>query len=68
MPFAHLHRILSISLWVIALHCIRDHGGADHLIHLAGYCDFSNNPHPEYEMTNIGGTKKVLQPEKLVGI
>jgi nucleoside-diphosphate-sugar epimerase len=39
---------------------IRDKGGADFLLHLAAFFDFSNEPNPEYERSNILGTKLVL--------
>ncbi len=40
---------------------IREKGGADFLIHLAGYYDFTNKNHPEYLRTNINGTKLILK-------
>lgn len=39
-------------------------GGADYLIHLAAYYDFVNEYHPEYELTNINGTKHILELSK----
>ena len=36
-------------------------GGVDIVIHLAGYYDFEYNDNPEYERTNINGTRNVLQ-------
>lgn len=39
-------------------------GGADYLIHLAAYYDFVNEYHPDYELTNIKGTKQVLELSK----
>lgn len=39
-------------------------GGADYLIHLAAYYDFVNEFHPEYELTNINGTKHILELSK----
>ena len=35
-------------------------GGADYFIHLAGYYDFGNEPNPEYDRTNVNGTKNIL--------
>ena len=49
-------------------HCINDHGGADYIIHLAGYYDFDISPNPEYERTNVIGTRRVLNLGKLLGI
>ena len=39
-------------------------GGADYLIHLAAYYDFVNEYHPDYELTNINGTRNVLELSK----
>jgi nucleoside-diphosphate-sugar epimerase len=39
-------------------------GGADYLIHLAAYYDFVNEYHPEYELTNINGTKNIIELSK----
>ncbi len=40
---------------------IAKNGGADFLIHLAGYYDFENTEHPEFERTNVNGTRLVLE-------
>ena len=47
--------------------CIKDHGGADYVLHLAGYYDFSNTENPEYERTNVKGTKNVSKLAQLIG-
>ncbi|NOG43753.1 MAG: NAD(P)-dependent oxidoreductase [Calditrichaeota bacterium] len=39
---------------------IAKNGGADFVLHLAGYYDFDNEEHPEFERTNINGTKYIL--------
>jgi nucleoside-diphosphate-sugar epimerase len=39
-------------------------GGADYLIHLAAYYDFVNEYHPDYELTNINGTRHILELSK----
>lgn len=39
-----------------AIDSVRQWGGADYVIHLAGYYDFSYDNHPEYERTNVLGT------------
>jgi nucleoside-diphosphate-sugar epimerase len=39
-------------------------GGADYLIHLAAYYDFVNEYHPDYELTNINGTRNILDLSK----
>lgn len=40
---------------------IRQAGGAQALLHLAAYYDFTGDPHPEYERTNVHGTEVVLE-------
>jgi len=52
---------------------IKNKGQVDFVIHLAGYYDFGNEPHPEYERTNVQGTRLMLEHSKklallLVGI
>ncbi len=36
-------------------------GGADVVVHLAGYYDYEYDDNPEYERTNVRGTKNVLE-------
>ncbi len=36
-------------------------GGADFLVHLAGYYDFTNKKNKEYLRTNVNGTKYILK-------
>lgn len=48
--------------------CIMESGGADYIVHLAGYYDFNISPNPEYERTNVTGTRFVLQLGELLGI
>ncbi|MCP4901743.1 MAG: NAD(P)-dependent oxidoreductase [bacterium] len=40
---------------------IRERGGADLLLHLAAYYDFTGEDNPEYLRTNINGTRNVLE-------
>lgn len=40
---------------------IREMGGADLLLHLAAYYDFTGEDHPEYMRTNVMGTRNVLE-------
>jgi nucleoside-diphosphate-sugar epimerase len=40
---------------------IRTAGGAEVFIHLAAYYDFTGEPHPEYQRTNVEGTGHVLE-------
>ena len=42
-----------------ALTQIANSGGADFLFHLAGFYDFENLNDPEYENTNVRGTRLV---------
>lgn len=39
---------------------IRELGGADLLLHMAAYYDFTGLDHPEYQRTNVDGTRNVL--------
>jgi nucleoside-diphosphate-sugar epimerase len=50
------------------LRCIKDHGGADYVLHLAGYYDFHNMENPEYERTNVRGTRNVLKLARQLGV
>jgi len=43
-------------------------GGADHIIHLAGYYDFDGMDSPEYERTNVNGTQYILESAKSLKI
>ena len=38
------------------------------ILHLAAYYNFSNEPHPEYERTNVLGTRLMLEQAKLLGV
>jgi nucleoside-diphosphate-sugar epimerase len=40
---------------------IAESGGADFILHLAGYYSFENTDEPEYELTNVLGTRNVLE-------
>jgi len=40
---------------------ISENGGADYLIHLAGYYDFDGKDSPEYDRTNVKGTEYTLE-------
>ena len=56
-----------ISLrWV--MHNIKREGGADFLLHLAGYYDFEYTPNAEYERSNIKGTKYILEQAKILRV
>jgi len=47
---------------------IKDHNGADYVLHLAGYYDFTLKEIPAYEQINITGTRYILEMSKLLGI
>lgn len=47
-------------------HRIKHEGGADFVLHLAGYYDFSLKDNPEYELTNVLGTQNMLILAKLI--
>jgi nucleoside-diphosphate-sugar epimerase len=44
-----------------AIRKILDWGGADYVLHLAGHYDFTNEDHPEYERSNVTGTRNLLE-------
>lgn len=46
---------------------IRESGNVDYVIHLASYYDFTLKKNPEYENTNVNGTKNILELAKTVG-
>lgn len=39
-------------------------GGADFVLHLAGYYSFENTDEPEYRLTNVLGTRNVLEASR----
>lgn len=43
---------------------LRDQGGIDYVVNLAGYYDFTNEEHPEYVRTNVWGTRNMLDLAK----
>lgn len=47
---------------------IRQHGGADILLHLAAYYDFTGEENAEYERTNVLGTHNVLKLSESLGL
>ncbi|RJP92478.1 MAG: NAD-dependent epimerase/dehydratase family protein [Desulfobacteraceae bacterium] len=40
---------------------IKENGGVDYVLHLAGYYDFTMDDNPAYENTNVGGTLNILK-------
>jgi nucleoside-diphosphate-sugar epimerase len=51
-----------------AFRYIRESGGADYLIHLAAHYDFTGENDPEYERTNIQGTRNILEECRDLGL
>jgi len=43
-------------------------GGADFLLHLAAFFDFANEPNPEYERTNIQGSRIIFEEAAGLGL
>lgn len=47
---------------------IRREGKVDYIIHMAGYYDFYNTFNPEYERTNVLGTKYLLEHARKLNV
>ena len=47
---------------------IKADGGVDYVLHLAGYYDFTNEPNPEYQRTNVEGTRNILELTRSLNI
>ncbi|MBW2711329.1 MAG: NAD(P)-dependent oxidoreductase [Deltaproteobacteria bacterium] len=47
---------------------VKEHGGADYVLHLAGYYDFTLKENPVYEETNVTGTRHLLDLSNLLEI
>jgi nucleoside-diphosphate-sugar epimerase/glycine cleavage system H lipoate-binding protein len=47
---------------------IKNQGGADYVLHLASYYDFTMKENPAYEQINITGTRNVLEMSKLLEV
>ncbi len=47
---------------------INAYGGADYILHLAGFYDFTMKDQPEYEHTNVDGTRNVLKLAQYLNI
>jgi nucleoside-diphosphate-sugar epimerase len=52
--------------WV--MHNIKRSGGADYVLHLASYYDFEYTDNPEYERTNVKGTRYMLEQSKILRV
>ena len=47
---------------------IKDQGGADYVLHLAGYYDFTQKENSAYEHVNVIGTRYILDMSKMLEI
>jgi len=47
---------------------LRRAGPVPVLLHLAGHYDFTGEPHPEYQRTNVEGTRIVLEAARVLGV
>ncbi len=56
--------IASWSTLKAVMHNIKRRGGADYILHLAGYYDFTYRDHPEYNRSNVVGTRHMLELAK----
>lgn len=52
--------------WV--MHNIKRQGGADFLYHLASYYDFEYEDNPEYQRTNVNGTRYLLEQARILRV
>ncbi len=55
--------LLSEVIWKI-----QEEYSVDFILHLAAYYNFSNDTHPEYERTNVNGTRYMLDHAKSLNI
>ena len=47
---------------------IKNHGGADYVLHLAGYYDFTQKKNPVYEQVNVIGTRYLLELSNMLKV
>ena len=47
---------------------VKDHGGAEYVLHLAMYYDFTMKENPAYEQINVTGTRYVLEMSKMLAL
>lgn len=47
---------------------VLDTGGAALFLHLAGHYDFTGERHPEYQRTNVEGTRNALEVARTIGV
>lgn len=62
---------VDIATWEdlkVVVRRVKELGGADFVLHLAAYYDFSNTDHPEYLRTNVNGTIHMLEQAKWLSV
>lgn len=47
---------------------VQESGGADYFLHLAAFFDFSNEPNPEYERTNVEGSRVIFEEARVLDL
>ena len=47
---------------------IKNHGGADYVLHLAGYYDFTQKKNPAYEQVNVIATRYLLELSNMLKV
>lgn len=71
-PHANIHWLQAdITNWkklLKIIEYIKTHGGADYVVHLAGYYDFTMKENPAYEKNNETGTRHLLDLSQVLGI
>ncbi len=60
--------ITNMDNLLIAARQIREKGGVDYVLHLAGYYDFTMDDNPAYEHTNVGGTLNMIKMSHVLGV
>lgn len=50
-----------LFLKLYTLNMVKKEGPVDFVLHLAGYYDYTYEDHPEYERTNVRGTRNMLE-------
>ena len=62
VDIAHRDALLEVA------RCVESNGGADYVLHLAGFYDFTYRDNPEYTRTNVDGTRNVLALADAIGV
>ena len=56
------------SLKSVIMNTVPSTSKVDFVLHLASYYDYNYTPHPEYERTNVSGTRHVLELSKMLEV